>query len=129
MEYLPFLFIAIGVAFMLFQWRAVFSARRQRGKAAPPLSDLLEPDMDPAGPLLFYFYSEQCGPCRRMGPVIDRLAAERGGVVKVDVQAHPDAARRFGVMGTPTLVVVVGGRIERVVPGSVSERRLGELLG
>lgn len=66
--------------------------------------------------------------CRGMTPVIQRLAAERDDVVSVNAMGHADVARRFGVMGTSTLVLIRAGTVERMVVGARSERQIRELL-
>ena len=59
-----------------------------------------------SGPVLVDFHADWCTPCKMMGPVIDQIAVEYGEkltVGKVDVDAEPSIAIRYGVMGIPTL--------------------------
>ncbi len=63
-------------------------------------------------PVLADFYSETCGPCHMMHPILEQLAARRAGevaVIRINVERHPDLAREFGVRGVPTFVVVHKG--------------------
>lgn len=63
-------------------------------------------------PVLVDLWASWCGPCRTMAPVIDHIAEDRAGhlkVVKVDVDRAPGVARRHGVQGVPTLVVYRDG--------------------
>jgi thioredoxin 2 len=65
-------------------------------------------------PAVIDFWAEWCGPCRMVSPVLDKLARERAGhikLVKVDVDSAPGLSRRFDVQAIPTLMVIVGGRV------------------
>lgn len=67
-----------------------------------------------AVPALVDFWAAWCGPCRMVSPVLDQLARERAGtikLVKVDVDASPGLSRRFDIQAIPTLMVVRDGRV------------------
>jgi len=74
------------------------------------------------GPVLVDLWAAWCPPCRKMGPVIDELARLSGDGVtigKLDVDAHPEVAERYGVRSIPTILLFRGGQ--------VVERRVGAL--
>ncbi|HEY2995273.1 MAG TPA: thioredoxin [Methylomirabilota bacterium] len=70
-------------------------------------------------PVLLDMWAAWCGPCRLLAPVVDELAGELAGRVKVgklNVDENPSIAGRFGVQSIPTLLVLKGGReVDRIV--------------
>ena len=82
------------------------------GRPAAPLGPL----GDPEGRVV-WFFAPHCRPCHAMRPDIDALG---DGVIAVDVTQHPDLARAYGVMATPTTVWVREGRIQSVKVGVVA---------
>jgi thioredoxin 2 len=86
-------------------------------------------------PVVVDFWAAWCGPCRMISPVLEDLAKRHAGhlkVVKVDVDANPALATRFGAQSIPLLVVIRNGQeIDRVVgalPRAALEQRLGPVL-
>src|SRR5262245_23306128 len=63
-------------------------------------------------PVLVDFWAEWCAPCKMLDPVLDDIATEYDGklrVVKIDADANPDIAMRYGVMGLPTMILFKDG--------------------
>jgi thioredoxin 1 len=120
--------LAVVLGMLAMQVIPLVRARRARGRPVPELDALLDAGQRGKPRLLVYFWSPACGMCRSMTPVIDRLAVERGDVVKVSVAESLDLARRFGVMGTPSVALVKDGVLEKLVVGARSEAQLRALL-
>jgi thioredoxin 2 len=82
-------------------------------------------------PILVDFWAEWCGPCRMAAPAVKEVAREMSGralVLKVDTDAHPDLAQRFGVRGIPNFVVLKGGHVVHQQPGLVDQRVMRQWL-
>jgi thioredoxin 1 len=83
-------------------------------------------------PVLVDFWAPWCGPCRQLGPTIDRLAEQFAGKVKVgklNVDDSPDVATKYGVTSIPRVFVFKGGdKPVKQVVGLVSERELVGML-
>ncbi len=83
-------------------------------------------------PVLVDFFATWCGPCKMLAPVLDEVtevAGERAKVVKVDIDASPDLAQRYGVMSVPTLIVFKGGEAVSQVVGMQPKQTILGLLG
>ncbi len=106
----------------------VLRVRRQRGRPVPELAGRLGRAARDRAPSLFYFHSPACGPCRAMTPMVRKLPGFERTVFEVDVTRDMETARRFGVMATPTTVVVQAGVVRDVRVGPQSEATLKALL-
>ena len=88
--------------------------------------------LDSKDVVLVDFYADWCGPCQGMLPAVNAVAADAPAgtkIVKVDIDAAPELAGKFGVMSIPTFIVFKGGEaVETSMGGGKSESDLKELM-
>ena len=78
-------------------------------------------------PVLVDFWAEWCAPCRMIAPVLDELATEYNGkvkIAKVDIQTNQNLAAQYRVTSIPTLLVFKGGQVMEQMVGAKSKRDL-----
>jgi thioredoxin 1 len=82
-------------------------------------------------PLIVDFWAEWCGPCRMVAPVLEQIASENAGKVrlaKLNVDDAPGIAQRFGIMSIPTLLVFKDGQAKKRIVGAKGKGQLLEDL-
>ncbi|MCW8962813.1 MAG: thioredoxin family protein [Gammaproteobacteria bacterium] len=117
--YFTLLLVALGVILALVQWIMVCQAKRTEGSKAPDTSVIDNPGNYPLR--VYYFYSQNCGPCRSIRPMVDKLRKQYPNLIKVDIGEHAQLARDFGVAGVPSFIAVEDEVITDVKLGRVSE--------
>ena len=90
-------------------------------------ADVLHADL----PVLVDFGAEWCHPCKQLDPIVEELAAEWQGkvrVVKLDIDQNVNTTMKYGVMGVPTLMLFVGGQVKERVTGYQPKRKILDKL-
>ncbi len=94
-------------------------------------ADFTEEVLNSDLPVLVDFWADWCGPCKMVAPVVEELADDYDGklkVMKVDVDASPQTASNYGIRSIPTLLIFKDGKPVQQVVGAVPKQMLQEKI-
>ena len=98
------------------------------GKPAPDMDDVINSETDMTRPVYLYYMSERCSNCKKMTPIIEQQERQNPNVITINLSHEREKGVRFGVRGTPTLLSVKDGVIERVKLGAMNEKKILDFI-
>ena len=81
--------------------------------------------------VLVDYWADWCGPCKMIAPILDEIADEYDGkikIVKLNIDENPNTPPKYGIRGIPTLMIFKGGEVEATKVGAVSKSQLAAFI-
>ncbi len=123
--YATIIFVVLFVAFQVYMQTIGHFKKGKKIADIPP--DLLD-KINRYPQTLLYFYTPKCSVCRTMNPIIGRLSQEFPNIIKIDLLEETEIGRIFGILGTPTIVLMKDNTILYFGVGARKEAFLRSLL-
>ncbi|MEA1910460.1 MAG: thioredoxin family protein [Spirochaetota bacterium] len=114
--------------FILLQLSMVIRMKLKKGKNVPDLTGAYGRMIKKGSRVLMYFYSPGCRACKSVTPIIRTLSKKHKNVFSINITKDMDTARKLGILGTPSVVVVDGGVIKEFRAGAMAESEIITML-
>jgi thiol-disulfide isomerase/thioredoxin len=124
------LYILIGIVglFVLLQLSAKLRARARKGKPAPSVNGQLGKSIQRGDKVLAYFYSPTCRACRTQEQNLEKIQEKFKNIIRINAAKDRDAASSFGIMGTPTTIIIDHGIIQEYFVGITPPNKIFQKL-
>ncbi len=122
------LLVVIGL-FVLLQWFFRLRGWRRKGKPVPLVGGALAKALRQSDPVVVYFYSPSCRACRTQEHYLTAVQEKKKPLVRINVRKDTQTAQKFGVMGTPTIVIIENRVIKEYFVGITPANRILKSLG
>lgn len=125
-----FVYIILGiiVAFFLLQVFMGLKMKMKKGKSVPDLPGAHGRMVKSGSKVLMYFYSPSCRACKTLTPVLRSLSKKHKNVFSINITKDMDTARKLGILGTPSVVLVESGIIKEFMAGAIGESQIIGML-
>lgn len=128
MSKLPYIVFGASLFIPVVQFILIRRTRRMEGRDAPITNELIDGILQQHGQVLLYFYTPKCDACQVMAPRIERLIAKHDNLIKLNARENNELARSLGLLATPSIVQIKNGKIEKIIAGIASEKKIAALL-
>jgi thioredoxin 1 len=102
--------------------------RMKKGKSVPDMNGAHGRMVKNGSKVMMYFFSPNCRACKSITPIIRSLSKKHKNVFSINITKDMDTARKLGILGTPSIVLVESGIIKEFMAGAIGESQIIELL-
>lgn len=128
MSSILYILIAVVGLFALLQLSAKLRARARKGKPAPKVNGQLGKSIQRGGKILAYFYSPTCRACRTQEQYLEKIQEKFKNIIRINAAKDRDAASAFGIMGTPTTIIIDHGIVQEYFVGITPPNKILQKL-
>lgn len=123
-----YIILAVAVLFFLLQFFIGIKMKLRKGKPVPEINGAHGRLVGKGGKVLMYFYSPGCRACKSITPLVRTLSKKHKNVFSINITKDMDTARKLGVMGTPSFILVENNIIKEFTAGAIAESRILAML-